>query len=132
MLSDAPTLRRLYHALQLWAESWNTRRPALIAAGLIDAREAPEIAPEGVEMNVNRVVGTDRAVWSGLHLHRDMHRFTDGLRALDETSGAARRHSRPGADGERLFPASQWGREAPERYRGSAGVHGARWGEAPW
>ena len=44
------------------------------------------IAPEGVELNVNRVVGTVDAIWSGLHLHRDDTRFTNGLRALDETT----------------------------------------------
>ena len=86
VLAQSPGLRRLYRALQAWAASWNAQRPMLIAAGLIDADEAPEIAPQGIEMNVNRVVGSDRALWSGLHLHRDMHRFTDGLRALDESS----------------------------------------------
>ncbi len=84
-LASAPLLRALMKSLVTWADDYNALRPLLLAQG-VRPEEAPEIAPEGLELNVNKVVGTRRAVWSGLHPHRDMRRFNDALVALDEQS----------------------------------------------
>ncbi len=113
MMEEAPFLRLLYHDLQTWGTGYNRHRQMMIDSGLVTAEEVPEIAPEGLEMNVNRVIGVDGAQWSGLHPHRDMRRFNDALVALgtDSVRHAAIRaraltfsaYFRPlGADGKRM------------------------------
>lgn len=86
----SPVLAMLYASIVRFGESFNRVRAQLIEAGAIRAGDVPELACEGVELNVNRVVGIPDAVWSGLHLHTDDTRFTPGLRALDTASLAHR------------------------------------------
>lgn len=80
---DAPIFRRspvldaLFRALQNFGRSFNALRPVLLANG-VTPEEAPELAVEGMELNVNRV----QPPWSGLHPHQDHHRFTAAAQRL--------------------------------------------------
>ena len=81
VLTESVPLSALYEAMIAFAESYNRTLEKGEGNGLPLA-----IAPEGMEMNVNCVVGGPAAQWSGLHPHQDMKRFTDGLRALPPES----------------------------------------------
>ena len=81
VLTESAPLMALYEAMIAFAESYNR----LVEKA--DVQNVPTaIAPEGIELNVNCVVGGPAAQWSGLHPHQDMLRFTDGLRALPPDS----------------------------------------------
>lgn len=82
----SPLLEMLYTSIKQFGESYNRARARLIEAGQVRAEDFQELACDGVEMNVNRVVGAPGAVWSGLHLHTDDTRFIPALKALDPAS----------------------------------------------
>lgn len=82
----SPLIGRLWTALQDLGRSYNAARSGLIAAGVATAASVPPVAPDGMELVVNRVVGTRAAAWSGLPLHTDDSRFNAALRALHEGS----------------------------------------------
>lgn len=82
VFQGAPWLACLFQALQGVGESFNARRAALLAQGLVAEHEAPEVAVEGMELNLNRVVHG----WTGLHPHQDHHRFTQAARRIDRDS----------------------------------------------
>ena len=86
LMKKAPFLHLLYRSLRAWGNGYNRHRQLMIDSGLVSAEEIPEIASDGLEMNVNRVIGVDGAQWSGLHPHRDMRRFNDALVALGTDS----------------------------------------------
>lgn len=71
VFTASPLLRALFAGLQELGRRYNDLRPVLLASGVPEA-EAPEIAVEGMELNVNKVIPP----WSGLHPHQDHHRFT--------------------------------------------------------
>jgi len=109
----SPLIARLFTALQNVGYGYNLARERAARARKIASWMMPAIAVAGMELNVNRVVGTSDAVWSGLHLHTDMTRFNTSLRALDHASVAhaavrarvftVTGYARPiGADGSRL------------------------------
>jgi hypothetical protein len=79
----SPLLADLYAALQEFGESFSQLRAVMIETGCIGEDEVQELAVEGMELNVNRVIGAREAVWTGLHLHTDDARFSPALRALD-------------------------------------------------
>lgn len=78
----SPVLGQLWHALQQLGRSYNAASAGLIDAGLATADVMPALALDGMELVVNRVVGTGAAAWSGLPLHTDDARFNAALRAL--------------------------------------------------
>jgi len=82
----SPLLGRLWQALEDLGRSYNATSAAAIDAGLATADTMPALAPDGMELVVNRVVGTRAAAWSGLPLHTDDSRFNNALRALGEGS----------------------------------------------
>lgn len=86
LLEESPLLRDLYDDLVEFANSYNAARARMIETGEVTAEEVPALAAEGAEMNVNLVVGSPAAQYSGLHLHQDMNRFTAALEAIRDSS----------------------------------------------
>jgi hypothetical protein len=86
LFKASPLLKMLYTSIVQLGESYNRTRARLIEAGAVRAQDIQELACDGVEININRVVGTPGAVWSGLHLHTDDTRFTAALKAMDPAS----------------------------------------------
>jgi hypothetical protein len=76
----------LFKALQELGRTYNAVLATMLASGRINEEDAAPIAAEGMEMNVNRTVGTNSAQWSGLHLHDDRTRFNRGLQAIPANS----------------------------------------------
>lgn len=84
VLRESRPLSALYESMVSFAEGYNL---AIEKAGEKNVDNLPpKISPEGVELNVNCVLGAPAAQWRGLHLHKDMFRFTDGLQGLSEDS----------------------------------------------
>lgn len=84
IMQESPLLKSMFEELQEFGRSYNAVREQMIASGLVKAADAPPIAVEGAEMNVNLVIGGPGHQWTGLHMHRDMVRFNDSLIALDK------------------------------------------------
>lgn len=86
IMQESPLFKQMFEELQEFGRSYNAIREQMIASGKVTAEEAPAIAVDGAEMNINLVIGLPGHQWSGLHLHRDMLRFNDSLTALNEES----------------------------------------------
>ncbi len=111
IFKTSPLLAELFRTLQNFGESFNRLRVTMLEAGAIRENQILELGVEGMELNVNRVMGVPEAVWSGHHLHTDDARFNAALRAIDPTaiahdavrgraftiSGYARRRGEDGA-----------------------------------
>ena len=79
-------MANFFHEMQQLAADYNRLRPLLISTGWVSAEEVPVLSTLGMELNINKVIGSLDAQWSGLHMHQDTHSFTPGLEALPEES----------------------------------------------
>lgn len=82
IFGESKVVADLFGALRDFGHTFNANRAKLINSGLVDPEEAPEVAVEGMDMNLNRVV----TGWTGLHPHQDQLRFTASAMRLPEAS----------------------------------------------